>query len=164
MNWTYITDEVLRQTVETSRSLREAATRLGVSQTYVRTRANRIGVRSQFRYGVEKLPPTEHLVGLLQDAHDGRGRLPLARRLGVQPEVLAEAADELGMDCRYVVRAGLPDDTTLRHDLLTCGSFSELAREYGVADHMVRNQARRLGVPAPSKRASRPVVREHRVA
>ena len=162
MSW--ITDDVFRRTVETSKSLQEAATRLGLSKSYVTKRASRIGVRSRFRYGVEKLPPAEQLVGLMQEARDGRGRLPLARRLKVRPEVLADAAGELGMDCRYVVRLGLPDDETLQHELETCASLSELAREYAVAEHTIRNQLRRLGIPAPTKRGARPQVRENQAA
>lgn len=164
MSWTSITDSELRQTVETSRSLQEAANRLGLSKTCVRERANELGVRSLFRYGVEKLPADADLVPLIQDARNGRGRQSLARALHVRPEVLAEAAEYLGLDCRFVVRLGLPDDETLRHELETCASLSELAREYAVAEHMIRNQLRRLGIPAPTKRAARPQVREHRAA
>ncbi|AWV14877.1 hypothetical protein A3862_04630 [Methylobacterium sp. XJLW] len=145
-------DGTLRRVIEGASSFRDAAEQLHLSITCVRTHAERLGVRTQFRYGFEKLPSDTALKALLREARKGRGAEALARRLGVRTESLKEEADRLGVECRMQVRAGLPDDETLRREMLTCQSFAELAARYRVKDYMVRNQARRLGIPSPSRR------------
>ena len=149
-------DNTLRRVIEGSSSFRDAAENLHLSIRCVRTHAARLGVRTRFRYGVEKLPPDTALKALLRDARNGSGAEALARRLGVRTELLKEHAGRLGVDCRRQVRAGLPDDGTLRWDMLTCESFEELAARYRVAEHAVRNQAKRLGIPSPTRRGQPP--------
>lgn len=145
-------DGTLRRVIEASDSLREAAERLRLSTTCVRTHAHRLGVRTQFRYACERVPADRPLKALLKTAGKGRGMHALARRLGVSKNFVKQEADRLGVDPRMQVRAGLPDDETLRREMLTCEAFSELAERYHVKDHMIRNQARRLDIPAPSRR------------
>ncbi len=145
-------DSVIKRIVLSSTSLEQAACRLQLSKSCVTRHAKRLKVRSTFRYGVERLPPDEVLVSLLRDT---RGIGPLAERLGVTRMLLTEKAAELGIDARFKDRAGLPDDITLWQKLLWCDRFSDLAREYGVPEHHVRNQARRLGVPSPARRGKK---------
>jgi hypothetical protein len=145
-------DRTVKRIVETSTSLEHAAARLGLSKSCVTRHARRLGVRSTFRYGVERLPPDEVLVSMLRDT---RGIGPLADRLGVTRMLLTEKAEQLGIDARFKDRAGLPDDVTLWQALLWCDRFSDVAREYGVPEHHIRNQARRLGVPSPARRGKK---------
>lgn len=136
----------LAAVIEASSSLKEAAAKLGVSQTTVAKHARRLGVRSEFRLGRERLPPDDILKGMLLDAGQGSGLQSLARDLQVTPTLLAAKAAEIGVDGRRQVRRGLPDDAALRQMISTCSSMSALAARLGVADHHVRNQARRLNV------------------
>ena len=119
---------------------------LGVSQTTVAKHARRLGVRSEFRLGRERLPPDDILRGMLLEAGQGSGLKSLARNLHVTTTLLAAKAAEIGVDGRRQVRRGLPDDAALRQMISTCSSMSALAAHLGVADHHVRNQARRLNV------------------
>lgn len=132
--------------IEASPSLKEAAAKLGVSQTTVAKHARRLGVRSEFRLGRERLPPDDILRGMLLEAGEGSGLKSLARNLHVTTTLLAAKAAEIGVDGRRQVRRGLPDDAALRQMISTCSSMSALAARLGVADHHVRNQARRLNV------------------
>lgn len=145
-------DEMLKRAITTSASFEEAAMRLGLAKTTVRKHAARLGVRTRFRYGRELLPSDTALKRMLREAEKGKGLHPLARRLGVTKKLLMEKADELGVSGRIVVRAGLPDDETLRREMLACRSFADVARRYAVHDHTIRNQAKRLGVPSPIRR------------
>lgn len=142
-------DKTVKRIVETSTRLEHAATRLGLSKSCVTRHAKRLGVRSTFRYGAERLPRDEVLVPMLRET---RGIGPLADRLGVTRQLLTEKAESLGVDARFRDQAGLPGDITLLQNLLWCDRFSDLAREYGVPEHHSRNQARRLGVRSPSRR------------
>jgi len=136
----------LAAVIEASSSLKEAAAKLGVSQTTVAKHARRLGVRSEFRLGRERLPPDDILRGMLLEAGQGSGLKSLARNLHVTTTLLAAKAAEIGVDGRRQVRRGLPDDAALRQMISTCSSMSALAAHLGVADHHVRNQARRLNV------------------
>lgn len=147
-------DAVLIRVIPDSRSLQDAADRLGLSKTCVREHADRLGLRSRFRYGVEKIPGDDKtLKRLFAETHDKTGLAALARRLRVRSALLAEESDRVGVDGRRAIRKRLPDDATLKSDMLACFSFADLAREYGVQEYTVRNQAKRLGVPSPSRRA-----------
>jgi hypothetical protein len=146
-------DYILKHTIRASKTFADAAQRLGLSQTCVRKHAWRIYARPQFRYGVEKLPNSDfEMRNLFRASRDNGGLAPLARRLGVTRQLLAEECDRVGVNGRMRVRQGLPDDRTLRRDMLACESFAALARQYHVRDWTIRNQAKRLGIPSPSKR------------
>ncbi|MEN3238310.1 hypothetical protein PUR29_33215 [Methylobacterium ajmalii] len=145
-------DVTLSRVIQRAKSLEEAASLLGVSKTWTRRQADRLGVRTQFRYGVERLPDDARLKRMLADAGRGRGAEELARRLGVTVALILEEGERLGVDPRRRTRAGLPDDATLKRELETCARFTDLARRYAVAPHTIRNQAKRLGVPSPTMR------------
>jgi hypothetical protein len=145
-------DNTLRRAIERAPSFEEAASVLGMSKTWTRRQAERLGVRTQFRYGVERLPDDARLKRMLADAGRGRGMAELARRLGVTEALILEEGERLGVDPRRQTRAGLPDDATLKRELETCARFTDLARRYAVAPHTIRNQAKRLGVLSPTKR------------
>ncbi|SFM16240.1 hypothetical protein [Methylobacterium pseudosasicola] len=148
-------DIVLKRVIQDSRSFADAAERLGLSKTCVRTHADRLGIRTRFRYGFEKIPQSDTVLKrMFRETRNGTGLSAVARRLGVRRKLLTEESDRVGVDGRRAIRRFLPDDETLRSDLLACRSFSDLARQYGVHEHNVRNQARRLDVPSPSKRGS----------
>jgi DNA-binding CsgD family transcriptional regulator len=142
-------DQTLRRTIEESKSLYQAALILGLSVSCVRKHAHRLGVRSRFRLGREKLPDDDTLKHLLRNT---TSIAQLSRELDVRPELLSEKARSFRIDARRKVRKGLPDDAVLREDLLTCHTLQELADEYGVAERTVRNQLQRLNLPSPSKR------------
>lgn len=157
-------DDVIRHAVEHSHSFEEAASRVGLSKTCVRRHASRLGVRTRFLYGKERLPSDVALKAMLVDASKGKGMAELARRLGVTRKLLSEEASRLGVDGRVKVGAGLPADVTLLAELQACERFLDVAQRYGVLLHTVRNQARRLGVPSPSKRDTSTRVRPEDLA
>lgn len=136
----------LRASIENSRSLVEAASKLELSVSAVRRHAKTLGIRSKFRLGKELLPSDQELIGLLQESAKTTGLSSLAQKIGVTPTLLAAKAAELGVDGRRAVRPNLPDDDTLRHLIRSCKSMRALALELGVEDYHIRNQARRLKV------------------
>lgn len=140
------TDEQIAQAITTSSSFREAASKLGISVSSVRKHARRLNTRSAFRYGRELLPSDDELRKLLQEAASKRGICGLARDLGVRAVLLSEKAAELGVDGRRKVRPGLPDDETLIRLISQSDTMSAVARQVGVPDYTIRNQARRLQV------------------
>lgn len=149
---TFTPDDVMRRAIETSRSFEEASAKLGLSKSCVRKNADRLGVRTRWRSGREKLPDDRTLRAMMLASRQGGGLAEIKRSLGLSWETIQYHAARLGLDCTKEVRPGLPDDETLRREMLACQRFSDVARRYGVHDHTIRNQARRLGIPSPTKR------------
>lgn len=83
-----------------------------------------------------------------------------ARILGVDYSTVHRHAHRLGVRTLYEVRPGLPDDETLWQDMYWCETFRDVADRYGVPEHTIRNEAKRLGITAPSKRAELGRTRE----
>lgn len=152
-----LSDAEIANVIERSASLRQAGAQLGFGTTWARRQAKRLGVRSRYRLGAERLPDNATLARLLGEARSVQG---LATQLGVTPECLQARADDLGIDARRSVRSGLPDDETLTRDICEAESVSALARRYGLPYHTVRNQSRRLGV-RPGDPIPPPRVVEH---
>lgn len=75
-----------------------------------------------------------------------------AFRLGVEHSTVQRHAARLGVRTMYRVREGLPSESTLVLEMLFCERFRDVADKYGVEEHLIRNEAKRLGVTAPTKR------------
>lgn len=142
-------DAHLRRAIQAAASLAEVARSLGMSVTCTRGHAKRLGARTRFRLGRERLPEPFTINAVLEECRTVRAS---ARRLGVPPEVLREAMTRHGLEAPYKVRAGLPEDEALHRELVAATSLADLAHRWGVEVHTVRNQCKRLGVPVPTRR------------
>ena len=95
-------------------------------------------------------PPADEI--LRRAISTARSLDEVARAFGLEYSTVQRHAQRLGVRSLYTPRAGLPDEATLYGELYWCDSFRDVAERYAVPEHAVRNEAKRLGITAPSKR------------
>lgn len=96
-------------------------------------------------------PPSDEILCWVITASPSN--LAAATALGLEESTVQRHAQRLGVRSQFTPRAGLPDDETLWQEMYWCETFREVADRYGVPEHSIRNEAKRLGITAPSKRA-----------
>lgn len=104
--------------------------------------------------------PPDHVMRMAIE--QARSLEAAAFRLGMLSSTLQRNAQRMGVRSLHRIREGLPDEGTLILEMMWCETFRDVAEKYGVEEHAIRNEAKRLGVTAPTKRSvyglTRPVM------